>query len=112
MKPEFLEGVKHYNCRRFFEAHESWEKIWFNSGHEKKFLQGLIQIAAGYYHFERNNIDSALSLLERGSGYVSCYDEDYMNIKAGNFIGKVRNTISMIKQGKQFEFPGIKLIKE
>ena len=49
MKNKFKEGIDLFNKKKFFEAHEIWEKLWLNAK-EKKFLQGLIFIAGGYYH--------------------------------------------------------------
>ena len=53
-KKKFDLGLTHFNSRRFFEAHEIWEEIWLVEAEpEKTFLQGLIQLAAAYHHYER-----------------------------------------------------------
>ena len=37
-------GIRHFNAREFYDAHEVWEDVWREShGMEKRFLQGLIQ---------------------------------------------------------------------
>jgi len=47
-------GVELFNDRKFWHAHEAWEEIWLGeSGDEKQFLQGLIQLAAAYHHVQR-----------------------------------------------------------
>ncbi|MBN2367910.1 DUF309 domain-containing protein [Candidatus Woesearchaeota archaeon] len=104
----FRQGIEHFNSRQFFEAHNSWEKIWLNAGKEKKFLQGLIQIAVGYYHYLHLNNEGAMMLLEKGSTYISVYPEKYMNIRVAEFIKKIRVTTEKIKEKKKFEFPSIK----
>lgn len=63
MSDRFQEGVEHFNRGRFFEAHETWEELWLGSqGEEKRFLQGLIQLAAAFHHFRRGNQAGAKSL--------------------------------------------------
>lgn len=51
--PSFAEalraGALRFNQREFFEAHEEWEERWLvEEGEPKRFLHGLIQIAAGF----------------------------------------------------------------
>jgi len=64
---KFQRGLKHFNGREFFEAHEVWEEIWLVEAEpEKTFLQGLIQIAAAFHHYCRGNTQGAESLLASG----------------------------------------------
>lgn len=63
------QGVEEFNSERFFEAHEAWELVWLASaGAEKRFLQGIIQIAAAFHHYQRANWTGACSLLQAGLG--------------------------------------------
>ena len=69
----FEDGVRLFNEREFWHAHEAWEELWLHaSGDEKIFLQGLIQLAAAYHHVQRGTFrggvrlfDAALRKLER-----------------------------------------------
>jgi hypothetical protein len=50
----FDHGVHDFDRGAFFEAHEHWELLWLDAvGDEKRWLQGLIQIAAAFVHYER-----------------------------------------------------------
>lgn len=52
----YLNGIKHFNARRYFDAHEAWEEIWLHSsGDDKLFYQMIIQAAVALYHYERRN---------------------------------------------------------
>ncbi len=56
----FLEGIDHFNARRFWEAHEAWETIWLAAQSDtEQYLQGLIQIAAAYHHVQRQTYRGA-----------------------------------------------------
>ena len=64
---KFERGLKHFNSREFFEAHEVWEEVWLVEAEpEKTFLQGIIQIAAAFHHYRRGNTDGAETLLAAG----------------------------------------------
>jgi len=59
-KKHFLEGIHHFNARRFWEAHEAWETIWLEAESDlDQYLQGLIQLAAAYHHVQRGTYRGA-----------------------------------------------------
>ena len=61
---ELAEGLRCFHAEAFFEAHEHWELIWLAAPEpEKTFLQGLIQVAASFHHFQRDNCAGTISLL-------------------------------------------------
>ncbi|MDP7249606.1 MAG: DUF309 domain-containing protein [Planctomycetota bacterium] len=50
-------GIRHFGRNEFFAAHEVWEDQWhLEKGDSRKFLHGLIQMAAGFHkiHVEEN----------------------------------------------------------
>jgi predicted metal-dependent hydrolase len=53
---EVRAGVRHFNARAFFEAHEAWEDHW---GHgpppERAATLGLIKAAVALHHLEAGN---------------------------------------------------------
>ena len=68
----FHEGLEHFNGRRFWEAHESWEEIWLTAtGASRVFLQGLIQIAAAYHLASRVRYRGASRLFAAGAAKLS-----------------------------------------
>jgi hypothetical protein len=64
--PRFLSGVADFNAGAFFEAHEAWEALWNDSeGETKRFVQALVQLAAGYHKLEIGVRGGAVKLLGR-----------------------------------------------
>ncbi len=64
---KFREGLERFNRGEYFEAHESWEEVWLKSPEpDKTFLQGIIQVAAAFHHYNRRNRRGTRSLLEAG----------------------------------------------
>lgn len=48
-----VSGVELFNAGRHYEAHDAWEEVWRSTTPEpKRFLQGLIQAAAGLYQIQ------------------------------------------------------------
>jgi hypothetical protein len=67
MHPAIAEGIRLFNSRRFFEAHEALETLWLKEqGEEKLFLHGLIQVAAAFHHLQRNNPEGFRRVLAKG----------------------------------------------
>jgi predicted metal-dependent hydrolase len=63
----FQRGLEAFNSAQFFEAHEHWEEVWLETpAPDKTFLQGLIQVAAAFHHYTRENRRGTQTLLEAG----------------------------------------------
>jgi predicted metal-dependent hydrolase len=78
---EYLHGIRLFNQAAFFDAHEVLEEVWRASPEpEKKFLQGLIQIAVGLHHYGNRNLAGACSLLARGARNLAKYPENFGGI--------------------------------
>ena len=81
-EPLFHEGVNEFNRRRFFEAHEVWEDLWHGYREDDRpFLQGLIQIAAGCYHLQSDNLNGAFSLIGKGVLKLERYGDGHAGVE-------------------------------
>jgi hypothetical protein len=70
----FLEGLTLFNATHFFEAHEVLEDVWRAAPEpERKFFQGLIQVAVALHHYSRGNRVGCRSLLERARRNLAPY---------------------------------------
>jgi len=86
----FEEGIRLFNRRAFFEAHEALEDVWRAAPEpEKKFLQGLIQVAVALHHYGNGNLVGARSLMSRASRNLSAYPKQY----AGIDLQRLRHTL-------------------
>lgn len=66
--PTIAEAIDLFNRQAFFECHEVLEDLWrpLPPGPEKMFLQGLLQVGVGYYHWQRGNFTGARNKLSSG----------------------------------------------
>ena len=53
-RDDFHEGIELFNAGEFWEAHETWERVWLHDQTSGRvFFQGLIQVAAGMHQVRR-----------------------------------------------------------
>ena len=95
------QGIEEFNSERFFEAHEAWEQVWLASaGTEKRFLQGIIQIAAAFHHYQRANWKGACSLLEAGLGRLRDFPARKGGIALEPLCRAAREWAQALQQGR------------
>lgn len=62
----YLRGISLFNNAEFFDAHEALEDVWRAAPPEnKKFLQGMVQVAVAFHHHSTGNRVGMRSVLER-----------------------------------------------
>lgn len=84
------EGIRLFNDRYFFEAHEVLEGVWKEEhGDSRLFLQGLIQICAAYHHTQNGNLVGAVTLLQRGAEKILRYPAGYLGIDTKGLLDAI-----------------------
>jgi hypothetical protein len=69
-----VHGIELFNTRQFFVCHEVLEEVWTpERGPRRLFLQSLIHLAVGLYHWERGNSDGAIRQLRKGVRKLAAY---------------------------------------
>jgi uncharacterized protein len=87
---QYREGIELFNRAAFFDAHEALEDVWREAPvAEKKFLQGLIQVAVALYHHGNGNSVGARSVLRRGLRNLSRYPEGFGSIRSSGLLKSV-----------------------
>ena len=98
------QGIRLFNEEYFFEAHEVLEDVWRREhGKPRLFLQGLIQVCAGYHHYQNGNLVGAIALLERGAGKMRGYPSMYLGIDASALIAHIdgdRKRLQAVHRGQ------------
>lgn len=92
---DISEGILLFNNGQFFEAHDYFEAIWIeNSGEERLFLQGIIQIAVGCFHLVSGNYKGAVSQFKKANTKLEKYPPVYMGVNLDGLLEKVRELIN------------------
>ena len=108
---EFRRGVTLFNAGKYFESHEVWEELWLAaSGDEKTFLQGLIQVAASFHHFEKGNVLGMRSLLAAGLTKLDGAPDMHWGIDVAKLCEDAREWVGRENQAQSL--PRIRLRSE
>ena len=96
----FREGIERFNHAAFFAAHEVLEDVWRAApAAEKRFLQGLIQVAVALYHYGNGNSVGARSVLRRAFRNLSRYPENFGGINSALLLSSISAWQSALDQG-------------
>ena len=110
---DLFEGLRCFHSGAFFEAHEHWESVWLEAQEpEKTFLQGLIQVAASFHHFQRGNCAGTISLLRSALGRLDQYPEVFAGIVVAPLRVAIRSwleALETVPQSAPPSFPAITL---
>lgn len=99
--PLLLRGVEEFNHGHFFEAHELWEDLWNESvGEEKRFYQGLVQIAAGYHKLSLAQHRGAHKLLERGQQTLAGLPLDDVDVDVAPLLATLGPLVQSLATGQ------------
>jgi uncharacterized protein len=97
----FLEGLALFNSTHFFEAHEVLEDVWRAAPEpERKFFQGLIQVAVALHHYSRGNQAGCRSLLERARRNLRPYPAGHRGVDLDSLRQQVDGWRTALDHGK------------
>ena len=100
----YLKGLEAFNAGRFYEAHELWEEVWLETPNpDKKFLQGLIQVAAAFHHFSRANLRGTRNLLRAGLLKLDCFPEVHGGLEIASLCEAVRGWLAGLAAEESLE---------
>lgn len=88
-----------FNDEKYWWSHEALEMIWKEShGEEKQLLNGLILVCAAFVHYQKDEYNVCLSILERSM-------IKFLNVKKSIYyginIGEIKKRITEILQNKE-----------
>lgn len=102
----FRRGVEQFNAREFWEAHESWELVWLPAPEpDKTFLQGIIQVSAGFHHYTESNPAGARALLRRGLAKLERFPDGYRGLRLEDLRAAARAWLAAL-DGEAASTPG------
>lgn len=94
-------GIFLFNANEFFEAHEALEDVWRKApAGDRKFLQGLIQVAVALHHHSKGNVVGARSLLARADRNLGQYPDSFSGIDLQRLRRSLAEWRSALEEGK------------
>ena len=96
----FQQGLEAFNSAQFFEAHEHWEEVWLETpAPDRTFLQGLIQVAAAFHHYTRENRRGTQTLLEAGLTKLELFPSVHWGLEIAPLRASVRQWLAALGIG-------------
>src|SRR5262245_56944782 len=91
-------GINFFNSGLYFDAHESWEDLWRESGGPLRlFYQGLVQAAVGMLHLSRGNLHGARAQLEKSLQKLEQYPDAFCGTDNAKLIADLRDILGDLK---------------
>ena len=110
MKKEklFKDGYKNFKEMNYFEAHEVWEELWSDYYlKDRKFVQGLIQLAVSFVHLGNGNMNGAVNQLKKCTAKFEQFSGIHREINEPlllNQIEQVREKYNEYKHVSNFDW--------
>ena len=83
----FERGRGEFLAGRYFEAHDIWEDLWHSlRGPDKRYLQGLIHLAVGAYHYGNGNRRGARSQWQKAVIKVGEYPAGHWGVDVSGWV--------------------------
>lgn len=107
LPPEFWLGVEEFNQRAFYECHDTLEALWIEAMEpEKRFYQGVLQIAVACHHLSNLNWRGAVMLLGEGIRRLEDYVPDDYGVDVTGLVDQSMALLVALQQA------GIEKIEE
>ena len=92
------QGRTYFNDERFWECHEVLEGVWKQiAGDEKKLVNGLILVAAGLVHYQKDEDDTCISIFNRALEKLEISNGIYHEIDVDRVKSLVQDMIKTKK---------------
>ncbi len=98
LRPEWVQGIAEFNAGEYYACHDTLEALWMDSiDPDKKFYQGVLQIAVACYHLHNRNWRGAVTLLGEGIGRLPYYQPVYEGIDVAELIRVSSNLLNILQ---------------
>ena len=99
--PEFKQAIAEFNQQQFYACHDTLEAIWVEAPEtDKRFYQGILQVAVGCYHLSNDNLKGAIILLGEGVRRLRDYQPDYEGIDVSQLLEQAIALLQALQQLK------------
>jgi uncharacterized protein len=96
--PQWLQGISEFNDREYYACHDTLEALWMDSiDPDKRFYQGVLQIAVACYHLHNRNWRGTVTLLGEGMGRLPYYQPVYAGIDVAKLIRDSNNLLQILQ---------------
>lgn len=103
---EFEQGIAEFNRQEFYACHDTLEAIWVEAPEvDKRFYQGVLQVAVGCYHLSNDNLRGAIILLGEAVRRLCDYQPSYEGINVELLLTQTSQLLKVLQQLKPEHLP-------
>lgn len=96
---EFWQGVEQFNGGEFYACHDTLEALWMEAMEpQKRFYQGVLQIAVACYHLTNHNWRGAVILLGEGINRIKTYEPVYSGVDVTHLLIESTELLTDLQQ--------------
>jgi len=96
---DFERGIQEFNQQQFYSCHDTLEAIWVEAPEvDKRFYQGILQVAVGCYHLSNDNLRGAIILLGEAIRRLCDYQPEYEGINVELLLGQANDLLLALQQ--------------
>ncbi|MFY0544742.1 DUF309 domain-containing protein [Brevibacillus sp. H7] len=114
---QYYQFVDKFNEREFYECHDLLEELWMEDK-SNKFLQGLLQLSVGLYHFECGNIKGARWMFANARKYLTRYAPVHWDLDVNQVLAYLDSCLAALPDAdsipydvaKAMQFPKLQII--
>ncbi|MDJ0567887.1 MAG: DUF309 domain-containing protein [Pleurocapsa sp. MO_192.B19] len=101
VSPEFEQGIAEFNQQQFYACHDTLEAIWVEAPEaDKRFYQGILQVAVGCYHLSNDNLRGAIILLGEAVRRLCDYQPSYEGVDVELLLEQSIHLLQALQQLK------------
>lgn len=110
------QGVDLFNRGEYYACHEAFEEAWLGArGHQRLFIQGLIQVAVALHHLTQGNAAGARRLLAEGLAKLRAHEPAQNWVEVAGLLSRSESVLQALQSGGPVKLnpaPQIKLKQE
>jgi len=98
LHPRAVEGMKLFNEKKFFEAHEELETAWrAEKSAVRELYRGILQTAVFYLHITRGNYAGAVKIYERSIKWLGAFPDVVLGIQVEQLRSDAENAATALQ---------------
>jgi predicted metal-dependent hydrolase len=95
----YLSYFERFNRQLFFEAHEALEALWLpqRQGPNGSFYKGLIQLAGGFVHLQKNRLSPAAALFKLARANLRNYPATHEGLEVNAALAIIEECLRQLE---------------
>lgn len=99
LSTQLQQGIQEFNQQSFYACHDTLEAIWLEAPEsEKRFYQGILQVAVGCYHLENHNWRGAVISIGEGVRRLRDYTPEHQGVDVETFLDESLDFLTTLQQ--------------